>query len=135
MNPFQRIRADHSSETAEDYVELIHSLIEERGEARAVDLAERFGISAVTVSQTIQRLAKEGYVKSEPYRSIFLTEKGTELAVYARTRHEIVLKFLMKIGVPEETAEHDAEGMEHHASPETLEAMRAFIERSGENAP
>lgn len=127
MNPFQRIRKDHSQETAEEYVELILTLIEESGEARAVDLAARLGISPVTVTQTIRRLIKEGYVTSEPYRSIFLTEKGREVAEYSRRRHETVLGFLKALGVPDEIAEHDSEGMEHHASPETLRAMERFL--------
>ncbi len=126
MNRFQRTRDDHSTETAEDYCELIQSLIEERGEARAVEMAERLGISTVTVSQTVQRLAREGYVKSEPYRSIFLTEKGQELAEFSKERHTIVLNFLKSIGVSDATAEHDAEGMEHHVSAETLQKMKVF---------
>jgi DtxR family manganese transport transcriptional regulator len=126
VNRFQRTRDDHSTETAEDYCELIQSLIEERGEARAVEMAERLGISTVTVSQTVQRLAREGYVKSEPYRSIFLTEKGQELAEFSKERHTIVLNFLKSIGVSDATAEHDAEGMEHHVSAETLQKMKVF---------
>lgn len=135
MNRFQRTRKDHARETAEDYVELIQNLIDESGEARAVDLAERLGISPVTVTQTIRRLIKEGYVTSEPYRSIFLTEKGAKLAQYARERHEIVLSFLLAAGVPKAAAEHDSEGMEHHASTETLQAMRDFVAQRKSNDP
>ena len=61
---------------AEDYVEMIAELIAETGEARAVDLAGRFGVTAPTVNATIQRLAREGLVYSQPYRSIFLTDAG-----------------------------------------------------------
>ncbi len=128
VNRFERTRKDHSRETAEDYVEMIQALIDEKGEARTVELAERLGISPVTVSQTIQRLAKEGYVKSEPYRSIFLTPKGEEVAEFSKERHEIVLAVLLKLGISEKTAEHDAEGMEHHVSQETLDAMRRFLQ-------
>ncbi len=124
---FHRTRSDHSRENAEDYVELIESLISEKGEARAVDLAERLGLSHVTVSKTIQRLQREGYVTTQPYRSIFLTEKGRHLAVHSRARHELVLAFLVKLGVSDAIAEIDAEGIEHHVSEETLEAMRRFL--------
>ena len=72
MNRFSRTRADHSRELAEDYVELIDELITEKGEARAVDLADRLGVSHVTVSRTVRRLMRDGYVSAEPYRSIFL---------------------------------------------------------------
>lgn len=124
---FHRTREDHSRENAEDYVELIEALIEETGEARAVDLAERLGVSHVTVSKTIQRLQREGYVTTQPYRSIFLTDKGRQVAVDSRARHELVLKFLRKLGVPEAVAETDSEGIEHHVSEETLDAMRRFL--------
>jgi DtxR family transcriptional regulator, manganese transport regulator len=124
---FQRTREDHSRENAEDYVELIDSLIAETGEARAVDLAERLGVSHVTVSKTIQRLQREGYVTTQPYRSIFLTDKGREVAAASRERHDLVLRFLLALGVPADVAETDSEGIEHHVSKATLDAMRRFL--------
>lgn len=127
-NRFQRIREDHSRERAEDYVELIDSLIREKGEARAVDMAERLGISHVSVSRTVQRLKREGYVTMQPYRSIFLTEQGAQLAEIARVRHELVRDFLLSLGVPAEVVEADAEGIEHHVSDATLAAMRRFVQ-------
>lgn len=124
---FKRVRADHATELAEDYVELIGDLIRTCGEARSVDIAQRLGVSHVTVNRTISRLKRDGLVISEPYRSIFLTEKGQRLADEARRRHDLVLAFLIRLGVPPADAEVDAEGMEHHLSPSTLEAMRRFV--------
>lgn len=109
-------------------MELIDSLIKESGEARAVDLADALGISHVTVSKTVQRLQRDGYVKSQPYRSIFLTDKGTELAESVRSRHSLVRDFLVALGVDEENAETDAEGIEHHVSSQTLFAMKQFLD-------
>ena len=120
---FERIRYDHSLEITEDYIELISDLIEWHGEARLVDLASHLGVSKPTVNATIQRLQKEGFVSSKPYRSIFLTDKGRELADWSRARHKIVLDFLHAIGVPPDIAEADAEGIEHHVSAVTLEAL------------
>jgi len=130
-NRFQRTRDDHRRETAEDYVEMIDHLITEKGEARAVEIAERLGISKATVAKTIQRLVREGLVASEPYRSIFLTADGERLAATSRERHEMVLRFLQQLGVPAEVAESDAEGIEHHVSEATLAAMARFIESRG----
>lgn len=127
-NRFQRTRDDHSRENAEDYVELIDALIQETGEARAVDLAERLGVTHVTVSKTVQRLQREGLVTSQPYRSIFLTEEGKQMAEESRRRHAMVLRFLRALGVPDDVAEADAEGIEHHVSKETLSAMQRFVE-------
>jgi len=126
---FKRTRDDHANELAEDYVELIDDLIRETGEARAVDIAEHLGVTHVTVNNTIRRLKRAGLVKSEPYRSVFLTPEGKRLADKVRKRHQIVLEFLRAIGVPERDAEYDAEGIEHHLSPPTLAAMKRFVDR------
>lgn len=117
---FDRMRQARQTEIAEDYVELIADLIADEGEARAVDLAARFGVSHATVNKTLARLGREGLVESRPYRSIFLTDAGADMARRSRRRHQIVLDFLKAIGVPREAAEIDAEGIEHHVSEETL---------------
>ncbi|MCW5946178.1 MAG: manganese-binding transcriptional regulator MntR [Fimbriimonadales bacterium] len=126
---FRRTRDDHSMETAADYVELIEELIAETGEARGVDLAARLGVSHVTVSKTVKRLAREGLVVARPYRGIFLTDQGRALAKESRERHDLVLGLLRKLGVSPTIAEIDAEGMEHHVSPETLRAIRRFLRK------
>ena len=102
---FERIRKAHQSEVAEDYVEMIADLIDETGEARAVDLAARFGVTSPTVNATIQRLQREGLVISKPYRSIFLTDNGRALAESSKQRHDVVRNFLIEIGVEPSVAE------------------------------
>ena len=126
---FSRVREAHQSETTEDYVELIADLIEAQQEARLSDLAKRFGVSHPTANKVISRLKEEGYVDSQPYRSIFLTKKGAALAKKCKERHQIVLEFLIRLGVDPETAEFDAEGIEHHISEETLAIMKKFKAR------
>lgn len=127
-------RRDHAKETAEDYVECIADLIRLHGEARVIEIARFFGVSHVTVNRTAARLQRDGYVALRPYRAIFLTPEGTRLAERARTRHEIVVRFLLTLGVRESTARHDAEGLEHHVSPETLDAMARHTARLNEKA-
>jgi len=127
-NAYANSRSRNQRELAEDYVELIDDLIKRKGEARAVDVAKRLGVSHVTVSKTIGRLKDAGLVNSQPYRSIFLTNKGRKLANRSRERHHIVTSFLLELGVPEKTAVMDAEGIEHHASAATLAAMRRFLQ-------
>ena len=120
-------RREHASEIVEDYVEAIADLVEETGEARVVDLAKRLGVTHVTVNRTIGRLQKGGFVTSQPYRAIFLTEKGQDLAAMCKSRHETVVAFLRSLGIPERVAEMDAEGIEHHVSPETLAAFKEAL--------
>ena len=119
----RQTRREHASETAEDYVEAIDDLSASLGEARVVDLARRLGVTHVTVNRTLARLQREGYVSVQPYRAIFLTEPGRKLATACRHRHGIVVAFLRSLGISEKTAEIDAEGIEHHVSPETLAAF------------
>ncbi len=120
---FGRVRDAHSSEIAEDYVELIADLLETPGDLRAVDLAQRFGVTPATVNNTIKRLVRDGLVRSERYRAVFLTEAGHPLAQRCRERHRIVRDFLIALGIDPATAESDAEGIEHHVSDETLTAF------------
>lgn len=123
---FARVRAAHRTEMQEDYVELIGDLIAATGEARAADLAERFGVTAATVANTLARLKRAGLIEMQPYRSVFLTPKGRAMATRSRKRHAVVVDFLLSLGISRETAETDAEGLEHHLSAETIAAMTKF---------
>ena len=126
---FFQVRNARHKEIAEDYTEMIAELINDTGEARVVDLAERFGVTSPTVNSIIRRLVRDGFVESKPYRSIFLTDKGKKLAGFCKKRHEIVFNFLISLGVNLETAKNDAEGIEHHVSPETLKVFEKFVKK------
>ena len=128
---FKRVRADHSAELAEDYVEMIADLIDERGEARCTDVALRMGVANATVVKTLKRLQTMGLVTQEPYRAIFLTPDGWKMAEDGKRKHALVEKFLLALGVSQETARIDSEGIEHHVSVETLRAMGKFLVRNG----
>ena len=122
-------RAAHARELAEDYVEAIADLTTAVGEARVTDLARALGVTHVTVNRTVARLQEAGYVTAQPYRAIFLTEKGRKTATASKRRHETVVRFLCAIGVPEGAAQRDAEGIEHHVGPETLSAFERVLAR------
>ena len=124
---FTRTRADHSSELAHDYCELIAELIDEKGEARGTDVALRLGVSNATVAKTMKRLAEQGLVEQEPYRAIFLSADGWKVAEDGKRKHAIVVQFLLALGVSAKVANVDAEGIEHHVSAETLKAMARFL--------
>lgn len=125
-----RIRSDHATETAEDYVEAIAAICESKGTCRAVDLVKQFGVSHVTVNKTVGRLVRDGLAETEPYGPVTLTAEGTKLAKAARARHEIVYAFLVSLGISEKTAQIDSEGIEHHVSEETLKAMQDHLQDS-----
>ena len=127
QNRHSRTRSDHATELAEDYVEAIAEVVEAQGTCRAVDLVQQFQVSPVTVNRTIGRLQRDGFVETEPYGPINLTPAGKTLAAASKDRHEIVLEFLMALGVSEATAAADSEGIEHHVSAETLKAMQSYL--------
>ena len=124
---FGKARMAQSTALFEDYVELIADLLDVHGEARTTEVAKRLGVTHPTAVKGVARLKREGLATSRPYRGIFLTEEGRELADRARARHRLVVKLLLAVGVPAETAEADAEGMEHHASDATLKAFDRFL--------
>lgn len=130
---FIKVRTDHASETAQDYVEAIAEMLGHRGECRVRDLAAHMGVSHVTVNRVIARLKELDLVVTAPYRPIRLTAQGGRMAAAARRRHDLVLRFLLALGVPGPAAARDAEGIEHHVGDATLRCMEAFVraERAG----
>ena len=126
---FKKVRDAHKSENTEDYLEIIADLLNTKGEARIVDIANKLDIAQATANKTIQRLQNQGFVKKEPYRSIFLTLKGQQVDSISKKRHLIVLTFLKNLGLDIKTAEADAEGIEHHVSDKTLKKMEQFNKR------
>ena len=124
---FGKTRSAQSTALLEDYVELIADLLASAGEARPTDIARRFGVSHATAVKTIARLKRSGLATARPYRGVFLSEKGRALAERVRVRHRLVVDLLCALGVPTESAEADAEGIEHHVSETTLKAFAEFL--------
>lgn len=115
-------------ETAEDYTELVLDLIDAKGEARICDMAEHMGVSHVTTLRTVKRLERDGFLTTTPHQPVELTRKGKSTALLAKKRHQILLDFLIKIGVPKEVAAIDVEGIEHHISEKTLQVIQSHID-------
>ena len=112
----------------EDYLEQIAELIDAKGYARVVDIAERLSISQASVTNMVKKLSAEGLVNYERYRGMTLTERGNEVATYIRRRHELLTSFLELFGIDDSTIYDDVEGMEHHISGPTLKVFEALSE-------
>ena len=123
---YKHARNAHGTENTEDYLELIGDILNETGDARIVDIAKKFGITQATANKTIKRLQKQGFVAKEPYRSVFLTLKGQQIASKSKRRHNIVYEFLLNLGLSKKIAQLDSEGIEHHVSEFTLKKMQKF---------
>ena len=114
------------SQSAEDYLERIHELIEEKGYARVVDIASSLKVRQASVTAMVQKLGELGYLKYEKYRGLILTDKGRDVAQKIRSRHETLSRFFSLFGINAETQRRDIEGIEHHLSPETVEILAAL---------
>jgi Mn-dependent DtxR family transcriptional regulator len=112
----------------DDYLEQILHLIEEKGYARPIDISARLGISQASVTNMLQRLDAQGLVKHEKYRGTTLTDEGRRIARAIIDRHEVLTEFLRIFEIDEETIYRDVEGMEHHVSRASLDAIRAVTE-------
>src|ERR1700712_5073252 len=112
-----------SSAAMEDYLERILELINTKGYARVVDIAQGLKISQASVTNMVQRLDAEGLLKYEKYRGLVLTTAGETLARNITYRHQLLTDFLKLLGLPDDVIFHDVEGMEHHISPPTLHAI------------
>jgi DtxR family manganese transport transcriptional regulator len=125
---FQETRNKRLFEIAEDYTELVDDLIKAQGQARVCDISREIGVSHVSVLKTLKRLIRDGYLERDSHK-ICLTSKGKEMAVFSKKKHLILSDFLRKLGVSEEIAATDVEGIEHYISPATLEAIDLHIQK------
>lgn len=111
------------SQSAEDYLERIHELIEEKGYARVVDIATSLKVRQASVTSMVQKLGDLGFLKYEKYRGLILTDDGRDVARRIKRRHETLARFFSLFGLNEETQRRDIEGIEHHLSSETLATL------------
>lgn len=111
----------------EDYLEVVYELVQYKGYATTVDISEYLNVSSPSVTYMVQRLNESGHLNYEKYRGIRLTDKGTLVAKGIRERHGLLAEFLKIIGVDEDTANKDAEGIEHYLQPKTLVKLEQFL--------
>jgi Mn-dependent DtxR family transcriptional regulator len=116
-----------TSESAEDYLERIYELIEDKGYARMVDIARTLRIRQASVTQMVQKLGENGFVRYEKYRGLVLTSKGKGVARAVRRRHQVLEEFFGLLGVDGETAQRDLEGIEHHLSTASVARIEALV--------
>lgn len=115
-------------ESGENYLETILMLHNEKGFVRSVDVADRLNFSKPSVSRAMGILKRNGYITVEDGGRIVLTELGRKEAERIYERHVILTKYLISIGVDENTAVQDACRMEHVISAETFDRMKHQME-------
>lgn len=122
------------SQSAEDYLERIHELIEQKGYARVVDIASSLGVKQASVTSMVQKLGEAGYLNYEKYRGLILTKRGLAVACKIKQRHQTLSRFFSLFGLDAATQKTDIEGIEHHLSPDTVKVI-ADLAQFFENHP
>ena len=111
----------------EDYLEVIYELIKEKGYATTIDISKHLHVKAPSVTIMVRKLHEDQFLIYEKYRGIKMTPKGDKVARSIRERHSMITEFLKLLGVDEETAHKDAEGIEHDLHRQTLTKFATFV--------
>ena len=114
-------------ESAEDYLERILILQEEKGEVRSIDIAHDMGYSKPSISIAMKKLKEAGLIDIDEHGFITLTKEGHIIADRVYERHTVLKKVLINIGVDPKQAEKDACKVEHVISEETFEAIKKKV--------
>ncbi|WP_017185905.1 transcriptional regulator MntR [Alkalibacillus haloalkaliphilus] len=112
----------------EDYIEQIYILIDQKGYARASDIAERLSVHPSSVTKMVKKLDEKDYLHYEKYRGIVLTDKGTKIGKRLVYRHELLEQFLEIIGTEEDSIYEEVEGIEHHLSWDSIFRIGDLVE-------
>ena len=129
----QSSRSERISVRIEDFLEIILELEDRDGAARVSDIANHLSVSRPTVAKMLARMAGDGWLHREPYRAVNLSPKGREHAHWMRKRHGILVRFLKHLGIDDETAHFETEGIEHHLSESTVSAIAKLCEHHEES--
>ena len=119
-----RVMEMNIHKSAEDYLEAMLMLKEERGYIRSVDVAEKLGVTKPSVSYTTKRLRENGYISLDPAGMIVLEPNGLEIAERMYERHKLLTELFIGLGVSPEIAREDACKIEHDLNEETFDAIR-----------
>ena len=122
------------SSSLEDYIEAIYNLANEEGKVRSIVIARKLNVSRASVSEAVQKLAKDELVDYSKYNDVTITEKGKKAAQEILSRHKIFTEFFAQIlGVSPQEAEENACRIEHVISPEIHNKLKAYINFLNQN--
>ena len=125
--------ASEETPRSEDYLEAVYHLIADKGFATTSDISSALNVRPPTVSNMVGKLAAKGYLEYQPYRAMKLTPSGEKVAKSVIKRHTVISDLISMIGVDDQTAFIDTEGIEHHVHPSTLRRLERLAEYLREN--
>ncbi len=113
-------------ESAEDYLETILILHERNGQVRSIDIVNEMNFSKPSISIAMKKLRENGYIRMDVNGLITLTEEGRDIAERIYSRHKLLTKVLVAIGIDEKKAAAEACKIEHDIDDETYDKIGEF---------
>jgi DtxR family transcriptional regulator, Mn-dependent transcriptional regulator len=117
----------HLSRKAEDYLEAIYIIVQDKGHARVRDICKLLGVKPPTVVEMVKKLAGQGYLVYKKNEGVYLTKEGEEIGRVVLDRHNTIFAFLKFIGVPESIANEDACVIEHDLNAKTVDQIKSLV--------
>ena len=118
-------------ESAENYLEAILMVKEEKGAVRSIDIVRHMDFSKPSVSRAMSLLRENGYITMDREGYIELTPSGYEIASRIYERHRLLTQWLIRLGVSPQVAADDACRLEHDMSAETFQKLKDHIHTAG----
>lgn len=118
----------NNSESMEMYLETVYVLESSHGHAHGVDIAKQLNVSKPSVTKAIKCLKDQGFVNTQKYGTITLTEEGRKVSEKIYANHQLIALFLehsLKLSAKE--AGMNACKIEHILSDEMLEAIKSYL--------
>ncbi len=114
-----------NTKSTEDYLEAIYILQEEAktSDVHYVRISDFLKVSRPAVTKAMNELVDKKYAIKKEYGTISLTNDGLKIAIDVYHKHVTIKKYLISIGVDEETAETDCCLIEHVISKKTFRAL------------
>lgn len=116
-------------ESAENYLEAILMIKNEKGHVRSIDIANELGFTKPSVSIAMKHFREEGYIVTDAEGGISLTDKGREIAERVLERHQVISRALILLGVDEKTALEDSCKIEHDISRQSFDKVKEFLHK------
>lgn len=116
-----------TQESAENYLETILILSHQKPDVHSIDIANELDFSKPSVSVAMKNLRQKGYIIMDSENHITLTPAGREIAETIYERHTLISDWLIRLGVPTETAITDACRIEHVISAESFAAIKEHV--------
>ena len=115
------------SRKAEDYLEAVYVISQEKGHVRIRDICKELGTKPPSVVEMVKKLNDRGYLVYKKNEGLYLTAEGEEIGRIIKDRHDTIFAFLKFIGVPEQIADEDACVIEHELHTKTVEQIKSLV--------